>query len=224
MKHFDFVIVGSGIAGLSLALRVAKFGTVAMVTKRNVADSNTAWAQGGVAAVTSAEDSFDLHVKDTLVAGGGLCDPDAVQTIVTEGPSAINNLIELGVHFDERVLEDGHRELDLGKEGGHSKRRVLHYHDTTGREIEERLVVAAEANSEIVVLQNHMAIDLITTGKLGYTTEDRVVGIYVLDENTGGVTAIRTDRLILATGGCGKVYLYTTNPNVATGDGVAMAW
>jgi L-aspartate oxidase len=224
MKQFDFVIVGSGIAGLTLALRAAKFGTVAMVTKRNLADSNTAWAQGGVAAVTSAEDSFDLHVKDTLVAGAGLCHPDAVQTIVTEGPSAIQDLMELGVHFDERVLEDGHRELDLTKEGGHSKRRVLHYHDTTGREIEQRLVAAAEATPEIVVLQNHMAIDLITTGKLGYATEDRVVGIYVLDENTGEVTALRTDRLILATGGCGKVYQYTTNPNIATGDGVAMAW
>jgi L-aspartate oxidase len=224
MKHFDFVIVGSGIAGLSLALRVAKFGTVAMVTKRNLTDSNTAWAQGGVAAVTSAEDSFDLHVKDTLVAGAGLCHPDVVRTIVTEGPPAIQDLMELGVHFDERVLEDGHRELDLTKEGGHSKRRVLHYHDTTGREIEQRLVAAAEATPEIVVLQNHMAIDLITTGKLGYTTEDRVVGIYVLDETTGEVTALRTDRLILGTGGCGKVYLYTTNPNIATGDGVAMAW
>jgi L-aspartate oxidase len=224
MKQFDFVIVGSGIAGLTLALRAAKFGTVAMVTKRNLADSNTAWAQGGVAAVTSAEDSFDLHVKDTLVAGAGLCHPDAVQTIVTEGPSAIQDLMELGVHFDERVLEDGHRELDLTKEGGHSKRRVLHYHDTTGREIEQRLVAAAEATPEIVVLQNHMAIDLITTGKLGYATEDRVVGIYVLDESTGEVTALRTDRLILATGGCGKVYQYTTNPNIATGDGVAMAW
>src|SRR6201993_54482 len=224
MKHFDFVIVGSGIAGLSLALKLAKVGTVAMVTKRNVTDSNTAWAQGGVAAVTSAEDSFDLHFKDTLVAGAGLCHPDAVRTIVTEGPTAIHDLIERGVHFDERVLEDGHRELDLGKEGGHSKRRVLHYHDTTGREIEQRLVAAAEAISDIVVLQNHMAIDLITTGKLGYTTEDRVVGIYVLDENSGEVAAIRTDRLILATGGCGKVYLYTTNPNVATGDGGAMAW
>ena len=224
MKQFDFVIVGSGIAGLTLALRAAKFGTVAMVTKRNLADSNTAWAQGGVAAVTSVEDSFDLHVKDTLVAGAGLCHPDAVRTIVTEGPSAIQDLMELGVHFDERVLEDGHRELDLTKEGGHSKRRVLHYHDTTGREIEQRLVAAVEATAEIVVLQNHMAIDLITTGKLGYTTEDRVVGIYVLDETTGEVTALRTDRLILGTGGCGKVYQYTTNPNIATGDGVAMAW
>src|SRR6201981_2700315 len=162
MKHFDFVIVGSGIAGLSLALRLAKFGTVAMVTKRNVADSNTAWAQGVVAAVTSAEDSFDLHVKDTLMAGGGLCDPDAVRMIVTEGPSAIHNLIELGVQFDERVLEDGHRELDLGKEGGHSKRRVLHYHDTTGREIEERLVGAVRKQSRVTILDNHMAVELIT--------------------------------------------------------------
>jgi L-aspartate oxidase len=224
MKQYDFVIIGSGIAGLSLALRVAKFGTVAMVTKRNLVDSNTAWAQGGVAAVTSAEDSFDLHINDTLVAGAGLCNTDAVRTIVTEGPAGIRDLMELGVHFDERVLEDGHRELDLTKEGGHSKRRVLHYHDTTGREIEQRLVAAAEAVPEITVLPNHMAIDLITTGKLGYTTEDRVVGIYVLDENTGDVAALRTDRLILATGGCGKVYLYTTNPNIATGDGVAMAW
>src|ERR1700740_3306171 len=224
MKHFDFVIVGSGIAGLSLALRLAKFGTVAMVTKRNVADSNTAWAQGGVAAVTSAEDSFDLHVKDTLIAGGGLCDPDVVRTIVTEGPSAIRDLIELGVHFDERVLEDGHRELDLGKEGGHSKRRVLHYHDTTGREIERRLLDAVVKEHNIQVLDNHMGVDLITTGKLGYTTEDRVIGVYVLHEASGNVETIRSDRVILATGGCGKVYLYTTNPDIATGDGVAMAW
>ncbi|MBV9274511.1 MAG: L-aspartate oxidase [Verrucomicrobia bacterium] len=224
MKQFDFVIVGSGIAGLSLALNVAKFGSVAVVTKRTLADSNTAWAQGGVAAVTSVEDSFELHIKDTLVAGAGLCNPEAVRTIVTEGPAAIQDLIKLGVHFDERVLEDGQRELDLSKEGGHSKRRVLHYHDTTGREIEQRLIATAEATSEITMLQNHMAVDLITTGKLGYATEDRVVGIYVLNEDTGEVIAIRTDRLILATGGCGKVYLYTTNPNIATGDGVAMAW
>src|SRR6202023_488843 len=213
MNRFDFVIIGSGIAGLTLALNVAQYGSVALVTKRSVGESNTAWAQGGVAAVTSVEDSFDLHVKDTLIAGAGLCHEQVVKTIVTEGPAAIQDLMELGVHFDERVLEDGHRELDLTKEGGHSKRRVLHYHDTTGREIEQRLVAAVEATAEIVVLQNHMAIDLITTGKLGYTTEDRVVGIYVLDETTGEVTALRTDRLILGTGGCGKVYQYTTNPN-----------
>jgi L-aspartate oxidase len=224
MNQFDFVIIGSGIAGLSLALNVAQYGSVALVTKRTLGESNTAWAQGGVAAVTSVEDSFDLHVKDTLIAGAGLCHEDVVRTIITEGPAAIQELMKWGVHFDERVLEDGHRELDLGKEGGHSKRRVLHYHDTTGREIEQRLLAALESTADVSVLPNHMAVDLITTGKLGFTTEDRVVGVYVLDEETGTVKSVRSDRVILATGGCGKVYLYTTNPNIATGDGVAMAW
>jgi L-aspartate oxidase len=224
MRQFDFVIVGSGIAGLTLALKVARHGTVAIITKRSLSESNTAWAQGGVAAVISEEDSFDLHVNDTLIAGAGLCEENAVRTIVTEGPIAIQELIDLGVNFDERQLASGEREFDLTKEGGHSKRRVLHYHDTTGREIEQRLVGTVKTDSAITVLEHSMAVDLITTGKLGYTTEDRVVGVYVLDEATGQVEAIRTDRLILATGGCGKVYLYTTNPNVATGDGVAMAW
>jgi L-aspartate oxidase len=222
--HFDFVILGSGIAGLSLALKLAPHGTVAIVTKRKPTDSNTAWAQGGVAAVTSAEDSFELHVKDTLIAGTGLCDETAVRTIVEGGPDAIQNLMRLGVQFDERKLKDGQKELDLGREGGHSKRRVLHSHDTTGREIEERLIDAVRGEPNIQVLDNHMGVDLITTGKLGFTTEDRVIGVYVLDEATGSVEAIRTDRLALATGGCGKVYLYTTNPDIATGDGVAMAW
>ena len=224
MNRHDFLIIGSGVAGLSLALKVARHGTVAVVTKRARSDSNTAWAQGGVASVTSTEDSFELHIRDTLAAGAGLCDERAVRAIVTDGPAAIRELIELGVQFDERVLENGHRELDLGKEGGHSKRRVLHYRDTTGREIEQCLLNAVEKNPNIHLLENHMAVDLITTGKLGYTTEDRVVGCYVLDEINGEVKALRSDRVILATGGCGKVYLYTTNPSIATGDGVAMAW
>src|ERR1700720_2059226 len=224
MNRFDFVIIGSGIAGLSLALNVAQYGSVALVTKRSVGESNTAWAQGGVAAVTSVEDSFDLHVKDTLIAGAGLCHEQVVKTIVTEGPAAVQDLIKWGVNFDERVLEDGHRELDLTKEGGHSKRRVLHYHDTTGREIEQRLLAAVGATTNVTVFPNYMAVDLITTGKLGFTTEDRVVGVYVLDEAAATVKWLRSDRVILATGGCGKVYLYTTNPNIATGDGVAMAW
>src|ERR1700736_252077 len=222
--RFDFVILGSGIAGLSLALRLASHGTVAIVTKRTPTDSNTAWAQGGVAAVTSVEDSFELHLKDTLNAGAGLCDETAVRTIVEGGPAAIENLMRVGVRFDERTLKDGQRELDLGKEGGHSKRRVLHSHDTTGREIEERLIDAVKNERNIQILDNHMGVDLITTGKLGYTTEDRVIGVYVLDEASGAVGPVRTDRLILATGGCGKVYFYTTNPDIATGDGVAMAW
>ncbi|MBV9392728.1 MAG: FAD-binding protein, partial [Verrucomicrobia bacterium] len=224
MKAFDFVILGSGVAGLTTGLKVAEHGTVAIVTKRKPNDSNTAWAQGGVACVTSAEDSFELHIQDTLTAGAGLCDPEAVRTIITEGPKAIQSLVDLGVHFDERVLEGGHRELDLGREGGHSKRRVLHYHDTTGREIEQRLLDAVARTANITVLEDHMGVDLITTGKLGFTTEDRVVGIYVLNEATGIVESIRTDRLVMATGGCGKVYLYSTNPDVATGDGVAIAW
>jgi L-aspartate oxidase len=224
MKEADFVILGSGIAGLSLALRLAQHGSVSIVTKRRAQDSNTAYAQGGVASVTSAEDSFDLHISDTLIAGAGLCDQQAVRTIVTDGPAAIRDLMRIGVQFDERTLENGHRELDLGKEGGHSKRRVLHYHDTTGREIEERLLGAVRKEPNIRILDNHMGVDLITTGKLGYTTEDRVIGVYVLDELSGTVETLRSDRVILATGGCGKVYLYTTNPNIATGDGVAMAW
>ena len=224
MKIYDFVVLGSGIAGLSFALKAARHGTVALITKRSGAESNTSYAQGGVACVTSGEDSFDLHVRDTLEAGAGLCNEAVVRTIVTEGPARIQDLMELGVHFDERDLEGGERELDLGREGGHSKRRVLHARDATGREIEQWLLRAAQASPCIDLLENHMAVDLLTTGKLGFATEDRCVGVYVLDETTGEVETFRTDRLFLATGGCGKVYLYTTNPNVATGDGVAMAW
>ena len=223
MKEYDFVVIGSGIAGLSFALKAAKHGSVAVITKRKGADSNTAWAQGGVACVTSDEDSFELHVRDTLEAGAGLCDEAAVRTIVTEGPARIRELIELGLHFDEREVA-GHRELDLGREGGHSKRRVLHVQDVTGFEIEQTLLRELERAPNVELLENHMAVDLITAGKLGFSAEDRCLGIYVLDEKTGEVETIRSDRIVLATGGCGKVYLYTTNPDIATGDGVAMAW
>ncbi|CAN5577895.1 L-aspartate oxidase [soil metagenome] len=223
MKEFDFVVIGSGIAGLTFALQAAEHGRVAIVTKRKGADSNTAWAQGGVACVTSGEDSFDLHIRDTLEAGAGLCDPAAVETVVKEGPARIRELVELGLHFDRRDVS-GHRELDLGREGGHSKRRVLHVHDLTGYEIETTLLRAVQAAPNIELLENHMAVDLITAAKLGFATEDHCLGVYVLDENSGAVETIRTDRLVLATGGCGKVYLYTTNPAIATGDGVAMAW
>ncbi len=224
LKTFTFVIIGSGIAGLSFALRAASEGSVAIVTKGARADSNTAWAQGGIASVTSSEDSFELHVKDTLEAGAGLCDERVVRTIVNDGPARIRELIERGVHFDERELPDGSHELDLGREGGHSKRRILHARDVTGREIESALLAAVAAHPNITVLENHMAVDLITLGKLGYASTDRCLGVYVLDEASGAVLTLRTDRLILATGGCGKVYLYTTNPSIATGDGVAMAW
>ena len=223
MKEYDFVVIGSGIAGLSFALKVANHGSVAVITKRKGADTNTAWAQGGVACVTSDEDSFELHVCDTLEAGAGLCDEATVRTIVMEGPNRIRELMEFGLQFDEREVS-GHRELDLGKEGGHSKRRVLHVRDVTGKEIEDTLLRELGRQSNVELFENHMAVDLITAGKLGFATEDRCLGVYVLDEKTGEVETIRSDRIVLATGGCGKVYLYTTNPDIATGDGVAMAW
>ena len=223
MKEYDFVVIGSGIAGLSFALKAAKHGSVAVVTKRKGADTNTAWAQGGIACVTSDEDSFELHVRDTLEAGAGLCDEQVVRTIVTEAPARIQDLVDLGLHFDEREVS-GHREFDLGREGGHSKRRVLHVRDVTGKEIENVLLRELDRQSHVDLLENHMAVDLITAAKLGFSAEDRCLGVYVLDENSGEVETIRSDRIMLATGGCGKVYLYTTNPDIATGDGVAMAW
>jgi L-aspartate oxidase len=223
MKEYDFVVIGSGIAGLTFALKAAEHGSVAVVTKRKGADTNTAWAQGGIACVTSDEDSFELHVRDTLEAGAGLCDESVVRTIVTEGPARIQDLVDLGLHFDEREVS-GHREFDLGREGGHSKRRVLHVQDVTGKEIENTLLRGLSRRSRVDLLENHIAVDLITAGKLGFAAEDRCLGVYVLDEKTGRVETIRSDRIVLATGGCGKVYLYTTNPDIATGDGVAMAW
>ncbi len=224
MMEFDYVVVGSGIAGLTFALKAADKGSVAIVTKRKLIDSNTARAQGGVACVISDEDSFELHIQDTLAAGAGLCHEDAVRTVVTEGPARIRELMELGLQFDERETDSGGRELDLGREGGHSKRRVLHVQDATGREIEKTLADRVREHPGITILENHMAVDCITTGKLGYAMQNSCVGLYVLDEATGEVLTIRTDVTVLATGGCGKVYLYSTNPDIATGDGVAMAW
>jgi L-aspartate oxidase len=224
MKTFDYVVVGSGIAGLTFALKAADKGSVAIVTKKSRADSNTAWAQGGIACVTSSEDSVALHVRDTLIAGDGLCNEEVVRSIVSEGPERIAELIALGMHFDERTTPEGGREPDLGREGGHSKRRILHAKDTTGFEIEKTLLAAVAAHPSITVLENHMAVDLITTGKLGYAMQDSCVGLYVFNDSTGEVETLRTDVTILATGGCGRVYQYTTNPDIATGDGVAMAW
>jgi len=222
MTRYDFVIIGSGIAGLSFALKAAAHGRVAIVTKRNRSESNTNYAQGGIACVTSSEDSFELHIRDTLEAGAGLCDEGIVRRIVTDGPARIQELIEIGVHFDERA--DGSHQPELAREGGHSRRRILHARDMTGREIERALLAAVAAHPEIDVLENHIAVDLITRAKLGLAGEDRCVGVYVFNEAAGEVLAVRTGRVILATGGCGKVYLYTTNPAIATGDGVAMAW
>jgi L-aspartate oxidase len=226
MKQFDFLVLGSGIAGLSFALKVAPRGRVAIITKKGSAESNTNYAQGGIAAVTSREDSFEMHVRDTLAAGAGLCKEAVVRTIVEEGPARVAELIELGMKFSERDApgEDGGRQLDLGKEGGHSKRRILHAQDVTGREIERALLAAVARQPNITVFENHFAIDLITTAKLGAAGANRCLGVYALDKNGGRVETFAAPVTLLATGGCGKVYLYTTNPDIATGDGVAMAF
>src|SRR6266704_5424068 len=189
MKQFDFLILGSGIAGLTFALKVAPHGRVAIITKKNRTESNTNYAQGGIAAVTSKEDSFEFHVRDTMEAGAGLCKENAVRTIIEEGPARIAELIQLGMHFSEREIPRSHgaRELDLGKEGGHSKRRILHAKDITGREIERALLAAVAAQPNLEILENHFAIDLITSQKLGYVGENRCLGVYVLDKISGQV-------------------------------------
>ncbi|MEM0966167.1 MAG: L-aspartate oxidase [Verrucomicrobiota bacterium] len=229
MKTFDFdaVVVGSGIAGLSFALGLAARGrSVCLVTKKNKAESNTNYAQGGIACVTSATDDFESHVRDTLEAGDGLCNPEVVLDVVRDGPARIEEIARIGVEFSQ--LDDGR--VSLGKEGGHSKRRILHVKDITGRAIEEALLHSVAANERIEVHEHCMAIDLITTRKLkkfgfqGSGTDNRVVGLYCYNEQTGEVFALRTPAVLLATGGVGQAYQFTTNPDIATGDGIAMAY
>jgi len=224
-KEYDFVIVGSGIAGLSFALKVAQEGhRVAIFTKKDKAESNTNYAQGGIAAVTSAGDDLDKHVRDTLEAGDGLCDPKVVEEILRDGPDRIKDLIDLGVAFSS--LEDG--SLSLGKEGGHSERRVLHVKDLTGKAIEDALL-ASIAKEGVDLFEHFFAIDLITANKarkLGVRIkgeEDQVLGLYLYDANNERVVTVSAPAILLATGGAGQTYLYTTNPSIATGDGIAMA-
>ncbi len=226
MQRFDLLVLGSGIAGLSLALKAAPFGRVAIVTKKQSAESNTNYAQGGIAAVLSKEDTFDLHVRDTLQAGAGLCREEIVRVIVEEGPARIAELMNLGMQFTRRTApgETAARELDLGREGGHSKRRIVHAKDMTGREAERVLLAAVAAQPNIVMFEDHIAIDLVMSAKLERPGEDRCLGAYVLDRQTNQVETFAARVTALATGGCGKVYLYTTNPDIATGDGVAMAY
>ncbi|NQU38792.1 MAG: L-aspartate oxidase [Lentisphaerae bacterium] len=228
---YDYCVIGSGMAGLLSALQLGKHGSVLVVTKRGGADSNTNYAQGGIASVMAAQDSFDAHVADTLQAGGGLCDEEVVRDIVAEGPRAVAELEALGLSFTQR--NDGDGGYDLGQEGGHSARRVLHAGDITGREVETVLLDRVHESPSITLREEAMAIDLITTGWLeqrGVETGEagqggsRCVGIYFLDRTSGEICAVRAPRVILASGGGGKVYLYTSNPDVATGDGVAMAW
>lgn len=219
MKVYDFLVVGTGVAGLSFALRAAEYGTVALLTKSTALDSNSAKAQGGIAAVVESGDSFENHVQDTLIAGAGLCKEAAVRMIVEGAPEAIRDLRRWGVCFD---TENDH--YQLGREGGHSHRRILHAKDTTGLEMSQKLLEEALKHPNIEIYEKHYAIDLITSAKLGFVTEDRVLGLYALNIEKDEVEVFRSDRVLLATGGCGKVYLYSTNPSGSTGDGVAMAW
>ena len=224
---FDVVVVGSGIAGLSFALKVAEKGySVALITKKNKTESNTNYAQGGIACVTSHTDDFELHLNDTLEAGAGLCDLENTKSIIEEGPSRIQELIEIGVRFTE--WKKG--EFSLGKEGGHSKRRILHVQDITGKAIEEALVHATAGNPNITLLEHYFAIDLITRKKLvraGFNVpegKDHILGLYGLNVKTGQVEAFQSPVVMLATGGAGHIYQFTTNPDIATADGIAMAY
>lgn len=221
---FDFLVLGSGVAGLSYALRVAEHGTVAIVTKKESAESNTNYAQGGIAAVMSLEDSYEQHVEDTLVAGAGLCDREIVEIVVREGPQRIRELMALGAEF---TRQNG--QLHLGREGGHSSNRIVHAADATGREVERALLARVRAHPNISIFEYHYAVDLITEHHLGQHVsrlrpDIHCFGAYVLDERYDVVKTFLARVTLLATGGSGQVYLHTTNPAIATGDGVAMAY
>jgi len=224
----DFLVIGTGIAGLTFALKVAEFGQVAIVTKKEAAETSTNYAQGGIASVFGQYDSFELHVGDTLESGDGLCKPDVVDMVVKDGPVRIKELIDWGVAFSRD--HKGKLELDLGLEGGHSQKRIVHAGDLTGQAVEQVLLERARSCANIGLFENYIAVDLITYStrmKRGVVTaahEDLCCGAYVLATETGEVHTLHAKITVLATGGAGKVYLYTSNPDIATGDGIAMAY
>ncbi len=220
----NFIVIGSGVAGLTFALKVCKFGSVGIITKEALEESATKYAQGGIASVMAQDDSFELHVQDTMETGRGICHEDFVHIACREGPARIRELIDLGAQFDLRGTE-----FDLGKEGGHSKRRILHAHDLTGWEIEKTLIEAIHTEKNIEIFEYHMAIDLITRARLDEkikpgSLEDEALGLYVLNNKTQQVETMVGDVILLASGGAGKVYLYTSNPDTATGDGISVAY
>ncbi|MBU1627838.1 L-aspartate oxidase, partial [bacterium] len=229
MQHTtDFLVIGSGISGLSFALKAASLGRVTIITKKAKVDTATNLAQGGIAAVLSEEDSFELHIQDTLQSGAGLCHEDIVRLVVENGPQRVKELVGLGIHFETDEHDPSH--LDLGREGGHSSRRIAHALDLTGREIEHGLLRQVADNPKITMLENHLAVDLLVASKAGLQADvddpftDRCLGAFVLDRQNGSVDTWQAKATVLCTGGAGKVYLYTTNPDIATGDGVAMAY
>lgn len=217
IHHTDFVVIGSGIAGLTFALRGAGQAEVVVVTKKERSESNTNYAQGGIAGVLSPEDTFDLHIQDTLNAGAGLCHEDAVRVLVQEGPRQIRRLIELGARFDMERDAQGNPVLALGREGGHSRNRIVHYADQTGWEIERTLLEATRHHPRITIYEHFFALDLIIR-------DGECVGVWVLNTHSDEPEAFFARAVLLATGGCGQVYPHTTNPPIATGDGIGMAW
>lgn len=221
--NFDVVIVGSGLAGLSVALHLAQNRKVAIISKRELKDGASNWAQGGIAAVLDSQDSHDQHIADTLIAGAGLCDETATRYIIEHGRAAIDWLIAQGVPFTRDV--EAELGFHLTREGGHSQRRIIHAADATGHAVQVTLEQKVRAHPNISIFEHHIAIDLITSAKLGDTSATpRCLGLYVLDSKSGKVKTFATQHTVLASGGAGKVYLYTTNPDTATGDGIAMAW
>ena len=222
----DVLVLGSGLAGLGYALKVAEFATVNLVTKRGLEETSTSKAQGGIAAVLGADDRFEYHIQDTLTVGEGLSHPDIVELVVRQGPERIAELVNLGAHFDVGA-DNG---FDLGREGGHSRRRIIHAHDMTGAEVERILAEKVLAHPNIQVFENHMGVNLITEervvrrGRSVVNREAACLGAYILNCMNGEVDTFAAPITLLATGGVGKVYLYTSNPDVATGDGVAMAY
>ncbi|MFC1564143.1 L-aspartate oxidase [candidate division KSB1 bacterium] len=220
----DFLVLGSGVAGLTFALKAANYGSVAIVTKKEDVESNTNYAQGGIASVFGDDDSFDLHIKDTLDAGRGICKTDAVETMVKEGPRCIRELVDFGANF---TLSPDSAKFDLGKEGGHSRKRIVHAKDYTGNEVENILTEAAHKHKNIDIFENHIAIDLLTEHQvMSETPADDIncYGAYVFDEQNKKVKVFAAKITLLCTGGAGQVYLHTTNPRIATGDGMAMAY
>ncbi|MEK7712183.1 MAG: FAD-dependent oxidoreductase, partial [Pseudomonadota bacterium] len=214
----DVLIVGSGVAGLSLALRLADSAKVTVLAKADLTQGSSLYAQGGVAAVLNDTDSFGAHIQDTLQAGGGLCHPDTVEFTVQRGPAAIRWLIDQGVGFTRELGPDGRPHYHLTREGGHSQRRVIHTADATGKAMETTLAGRVRAHQNITVLENHIAVDLITRRKLGRNSDNRVLGLYALNKPTGHVEVFGARFVVLATGGASKVYLYTSNPDTSTGD------
>ena len=229
-QQFDVLIIGSGLAGLTMALQVADQKRVCIVSKREVSDSASSWAQGGIAAVLNSDDSVEEHIQDTLMAGAGLCDIAVTRLVATKARESVEWLISQGVEFTREADNSG---LHLTREGGHSQRRIVHVADATGQAVQKTLAQKVREHKNITILENHIAVDLLTLKKIDKNSaknlaknsaKNACLGAYVLDNITGKVITIAAQNTVLATGGAGKVYLYTTNPDVSTGDGMAMAW